>query len=237
MKVHCLFEQSGTFKKEFIKLGHQAFDYDIQNEFGQTDFIVNLFGQIEGGYKGEPSIFDAMTKDDLIMAFFPCVRFENQVMLWFRGQNYSQRDWSDEQKMERCINLHEELNHNYKLVNQLFITCIRKGLKLIMENPFSEEHYLRRYWCYQPAVIDRDRTERGDYFVKPTQYYFLNCKPQNNLIFETMDYNGINCYNAITKMTKEDYGHVAKNAKTARSMIHPQYANRFIREFILEEQE
>ena len=51
MKVHCLFEQSGTFKKEFIKLGHQAFDYDIQNEFGQTDFIVDLFGQIEGGTK------------------------------------------------------------------------------------------------------------------------------------------------------------------------------------------
>lgn len=35
-KVHCFFEQSGTFKNEFIKLGIPAEDYDIQNNFGQT---------------------------------------------------------------------------------------------------------------------------------------------------------------------------------------------------------
>ena len=36
-KAHCFFEQSGTFKNEFIKLGIPAEDYDIQNEFGQTE--------------------------------------------------------------------------------------------------------------------------------------------------------------------------------------------------------
>ena len=36
-KVHCFFEQSGTFKNEFIKLGIPAEDYDIQNNFGETD--------------------------------------------------------------------------------------------------------------------------------------------------------------------------------------------------------
>lgn len=51
-KVHCLFEQSGTFKNEFIKLGIPAEDYDIQNEFGQTDHIVDLFENIRGGMKG-----------------------------------------------------------------------------------------------------------------------------------------------------------------------------------------
>ena len=29
-KVHCFFEQSGTFKNEFIKLGVPAVDYDRQ---------------------------------------------------------------------------------------------------------------------------------------------------------------------------------------------------------------
>lgn len=29
MKVYCLFEQSGTFKNEFKKLGYDALDYDI----------------------------------------------------------------------------------------------------------------------------------------------------------------------------------------------------------------
>ena len=51
MKVHCLFEQSGTFKNEFKKLGYEAYDYDILNEFGQTDYIVDLFENIRGGTK------------------------------------------------------------------------------------------------------------------------------------------------------------------------------------------
>ena len=42
-KVHCFFEQSGTFKNEFIKLGIPAEDYDIQNNFCQTDHFVDLF--------------------------------------------------------------------------------------------------------------------------------------------------------------------------------------------------
>lgn len=46
-KVHCFFEQSGTFKNEFIKLGIPAEDYDIQNNFGQTDNVIDLFHEIE----------------------------------------------------------------------------------------------------------------------------------------------------------------------------------------------
>ena len=42
-KVHCFFEQSGTFKNEFIKIGISAYDYDIQNNFGQTDYVIDLF--------------------------------------------------------------------------------------------------------------------------------------------------------------------------------------------------
>ena len=48
-KVHCLFEQSGTFKNEFIKLGIPAEDYDILNDFGQTDHVIDLFAEIRGG--------------------------------------------------------------------------------------------------------------------------------------------------------------------------------------------
>jgi hypothetical protein len=49
MKVHCLFEQSGTFKNAFKKYGIEAYDYDIQNEFGETDHVIDLFKEIEGG--------------------------------------------------------------------------------------------------------------------------------------------------------------------------------------------
>jgi hypothetical protein len=57
-KVHCLFEQSGTFKNEFIKLGIPAEDYDIQNNFGETDNVVDLFAEIESAYDGKSSLFD-----------------------------------------------------------------------------------------------------------------------------------------------------------------------------------
>lgn len=51
-KVHCFFEQSGTFKNEFIKLGIPAEDYDIQDNFGQTDHTDDLFAAIETAYEG-----------------------------------------------------------------------------------------------------------------------------------------------------------------------------------------
>ena len=57
-KVHCFYEQSGTFKNEFIKLGIPAEDYDIQNNFGETDNVVDLFKAIEDAYDGKPSLFD-----------------------------------------------------------------------------------------------------------------------------------------------------------------------------------
>lgn len=49
-KVHCFFEQSGTFKNEFIKMGIPAEDYDIQNNFGQTDNVIDLFSEIDKEY-------------------------------------------------------------------------------------------------------------------------------------------------------------------------------------------
>lgn len=79
-KAHCFFEQSGTFKNEFIKMGIHAEDYDIQNNFGQTDHVIDLFSEIESAYSCKASIFDDISRDDIIMAFFPCIYFENIQM-------------------------------------------------------------------------------------------------------------------------------------------------------------
>lgn len=234
MKAHCLFEQSGTFKNEFKKLGVEAYDYDILNNYGQTDYQLDLFAEIVGGYEGKPSIFDHIQQDDIILAFFPCIRFENQIMLSFRGQQHGMENWTYKQKMEHDMELLEELKTNYDTVNKLFILCMERNLKLIMENPFSEEHFLRRYWCYPPAVIDRDRRDNGDYFKKPTQYWFLNCEPRYNFLFEATEYNAVDCKDANRFMNKTHYEGFANSMKEARSMIHPAYASRFIRTHILE---
>lgn len=89
-KIHCFFEQSGTFKNEFKKLGFEAEDYDIQNEFGETDNVIDLFAEIEKAYNGEASIFDKISKDDLILAFFPCIYFcsTSQMAFSFGCHNY-----------------------------------------------------------------------------------------------------------------------------------------------------
>lgn len=51
-KVYCLFEQSGTFKNELKKIGYSAYDYDIQNNHGETDHVIDLFAEIEKAYTG-----------------------------------------------------------------------------------------------------------------------------------------------------------------------------------------
>jgi len=227
-KVHCLFEQSGTFKNEFKKLGIEAYDYDILNDFNETDYQIDLFSEIRGGYEGKPSIFDDISQEDLILAFFPCTRFESRIPLWFRGEAQQQKNWTDEEKLEYAMNLHGELHHFYLLITKMVMIAKRKGLKLIIENPYMQPHYLTTYWCIKPTIIDKDRTENGDYYKKPTQYWFINCSPKNNIIFEALDYVETK---VISRVKKEN----GVSVKTQRSMIHPQYANRFIRQYLIDE--
>ncbi len=220
-KAHCFFEQSGTFKKEFQKLGIAAEDYDILNDFGETDHVIDLFEEITRAYDGVESIFDDILPSDLIVAFFPCTRFEDQALLLFRGQNSGMKGFAQEQKLEYDLKLHSELSLFYEMVTKLAIVCLRRGLKLIIENPYSSQHYLVRYWSLPSDFVDNDRTLRSDKFKKPTQYWFINCKPSYNVIFEPQiihkEYKRIKCY----------------CNKVERSMITPEYANRFIREFLL----
>lgn len=221
MAYYCLFEQSGTFKNEFKKLGYEAYDYDIRDEFKETDYICDLFVDIESAYNNKESIFDDISSNDTILAFFPCTRFENQIQLFFRGTSASQKTWSDEQKLEYDLKLHKELSEMYELVTKLAIVCIRRKIPLIIENPYSTTHYLVKYWAIPYSVLDQDRTKRGDYYKKPTQYWFINCKPQQNMILEA--------YSIQEKKVVENV-----HSKTERSMISSEYAKRFIREFILE---
>lgn len=219
---HCFFEQSGTFKNEFKKLGYEALDYDIQNEFGETNYIIDLFEQIEKAYKNERSIFDNISQKDTIIAFFPCIRFEDQIQLHFRGTANQQKKWSDIKKLENNLILHKELSKLYEVITKLAIVCLRGKIPLIIENPYSSMHYLVKYWCIPAKVIDKDRTLRGDFFEKPTQYWFINCEPKYNMILEPQVW--------YKKKTIEN-----THNKTERSMISKEYANRFIREFIIKE--
>ena len=229
MKYHCFFEQSGTFKNEFKKLGYKAYDYDILNDFNETDYTIDLFDEIEKGYLGIASIFDKMKKEnDTILAFFPCIRFEDQIQMCFRGTANQQKSMSLESKLQYDLKLHKELHDLYNYITKLAIVCVRKQIPLIIENPYSTTHYLVKYWCIPYTILDTDRTKNGDYYRKPTQYWFINCEPKNNFIFEPLEH----VETRIIQYQKNENG---LDRQVLRSMIHPQYAKRFIKEFIVEE--
>ena len=111
-----------------------------------------------------------------------------------------------------------------KCFRKCFPICLRRKIKLIIENPYSEVHYLTRYWPIKPSYIDYDRSQTGDFEKKPTQFYFINCEPKFNFIFEATHIKTKYTHNSLWWK---------KNYTVVRSMISPDYANRFIREFIL----
>ena len=228
MKAHCLFEQSGTFRNEFRKLGIEAYDYDILNNYGQTDFQIDLFAEIEKSYGGGRSVFDNMTQEDLVLAFFPCTRFEAKIPLTFRGEAFQMKNYTDKQKLEVSMKLHEELHRNYMLISEMVLIALDKGLRMVIENPYTSPHYLTTYWCIKPKIIDKNRRDNGDYMKKPTQYWFINFDPKFNLVFEPIDYVEKRTCNHITSKTGE------KSRAETRSEIHPQYASRFIRQYLID---
>lgn len=217
---HCFFEQSGTFKNVFKKLGYTAYDYDILNDFEETDYQIDLYNEINKGYSGGDSLFDKIETGDYVIAFFPCIRFESQILLGFRGESRQMKNWSLMQKLENDLKLHKELSELYELITKLAILSIRKDFKLIIENPYSSQHYLTRYWCIKPTIIDLNRHKNGDYYKKPTQYFFINCEPKNNVFFEPIE---------MKKIKKVD-----TQTKVNRSKISSGYAERFIKNYIID---
>lgn len=180
-----------------------------------------------GGYRGEESIFDGFRHDDLILAFFPCTRFEAQINLAFRGEQYQMKKYSDLQKLEYSMKLHKELHRNYEAISEMAHIGIERNLKMVIENPFTPPHYLTMYWPLKPAVVDRNRMDNGDYMKKPTQYWFINMEPKNNILMEPIKY--VEPRNVERLKNAEE-----KKRQILRSEIHPQYASRFIRQFLLE---
>lgn len=225
-KVFCFFEQSGTFKNEFIKMGINAEDYDIRNDFGQTDHVTDLFSEINKAYEGVPSVFDGITKNDLVFAFFPCTRFEDQSVMLLNGTQYQMKKYTDLRKLETAMKTHRELHEMYMSFCTMCYVCIDRGIPLIIENPASVQHYLNRYFPIKPKLVDRDRRNDGDYYKKPTQYWFINCEVKNKVLWEPLE---------IVE-TKKIVNVNCKNRAQIRSLIHPQYARRFILSHIVSEE-
>lgn len=231
-KIYCFFEQSGTFKNEFRKLGYEAEDYDIQNEYGQTDHICDLFAEIEAGYDGKPSIFDSITPDDLVLAFFPCIYFCNYADFNIRQVNDAMKKWAIEDIWSWKLDFMNKRN-DFAVLALKFAAIIEiRGLRMIMENPWNTMNYTNYHWFRTPSFIDHNRQLRGDYFVKPTAYWYYGCEPTIGYSFQKPKIK--------RRIVKYGGGSdVAKGSKTGgvcskeRSEISPDYARNFICDFII----
>lgn len=226
--MHCFFEQSGTFKNEFIKLGIPAEDYDIQNNFGQTDHVVDLFAEINKAYCKRRSIFDGIGKDELIIAFFPCIHFCDAKTMLFRGCAIFQKKWPLEKIMRNNIKTNRERNKFYEVLLKFVAVVANRGGHLIIENPWNDSGatFLQNNFL-PPTVIDKNRALRGDYFRKPTAYWFLNCEPCHGETYTPTPKNKIK---SVLQMKQGEHAGLCSEE---RSMIAPQYAHNFICDFIL----
>lgn len=215
--AHCLFEQSGTFKKEFKRLGVGAWDYDIADDFGETDFQCDLFAQIDKAYQEQPSVLDGISPNDLVVTFFPCTYFCGHNEMFFCGTNYNFQQLTMPARLDKIME-RAQLRHDYFMTLLKFCRIIEsRGLRAIMENPYNAHHYWRFNFPYKPAIIDMNRRLSGDYFKKPTQYLFVNCEPAGKRSLQ---------------MDKE-MRFVEDHRGIDRSLISPDYAHNFICDHIL----
>ena len=98
---------------------------------------------------------------------------------------------------------------------------------MIVENPYMQPHYLTQFFPIKPKVIIKDRNKEGDYFKKPTQFFFVNCEPEQNVVFAPIE--------PITPVNVDDAQRLDVSGTRAekRSLMHPQFVERFIKTYIV----
>lgn len=221
--VHCLFEQSGTFRDAFKEFGVRALDYDIRNDYGRTDYVCDIFKEIDQAWCGQRSMFDYIRPGyDLSFAFFPCIYFSEYNVNMFTGESYNYRSMNRREILEFILHRDEQRAQYYRLLMKLCGIYELSGNRLIVENPFGVNHYLYNNFPYAPGVVDFNRRARGDYYRKPTQYIFINCSPANGMT-----------YQRPKNVRRIDDHHNDHKGNKQRSEISPEYARNFIRDFVL----
>lgn len=162
------------------------------------------------------------------MAFFPCIYFECLSMMSFSWTARNYRKLSKLDALKQIIKRAGDRYNMYVLLLKMVGCVEQRGLRLVIENPWAMQHYLKQgNFLQPPSLIDMDRTRRGDYVRKPTAYWFFNCEPTQGQSFQQ-----------TPKDQVKDILHMKKGAHAGlcseeRSMISPDYARNFICDFIL----
>ena len=222
--------------------------------------LLTCFTRLKQRMRGGVSIFDSITYDDLIIAFFPCIKFcsvMEQIQhedfydaAQRRKKNFGTKEYFV-RKWEVLRGYSQERFYFYDVLLKLTAIVQIRGLRLIIENPWHPTNFTNHFFFLRTSLIDKNRTLRGDYFVKPTAYWYVNCNPTNGHSFQPTKKSDIRRITAGSgasqtkrklkkKIDKEILDkwyidHTSDNniCDEKRSMISPDYARNFICDFIL----
>jgi hypothetical protein len=144
----------------------------------------------------------------------------------FKGVHISMKKWTLSEIMDFNIDAAKERENFFTLLMKLVKIVSCKGFKMIIENPWntSRETYLQCNFI-KPTIIDTNRSLRGDYYVKPTAYWFIGCEPTYGFS-EQLDKPSVRILDCKGSGK-------AGICSEERSMISPDYARNFICDFIL----
>lgn len=141
----------------------------------------------------------------------------------FTAVNY--RKLSQREKTKQILERSENREKFFRLAVKMISVAIMRNIPIIMENPWSEQTFLKANFVAAPSVVDGNRMLRGDYFKKPTAYWFFNCEPTIGQSYQKPKETKSVAY--CKKAPK------AGVCSEERSMISPDYARNFICDFIL----
>ena len=143
----------------------------------------------------------------------------------FSWTDLNYRKLTTRQKTEKILERGRNREHFFTLAIKMLTIAKERGLRLIMENPWAEQTYLKANFIMPPTIIDKNRMLRGDYFVKPTAYWFINAEPTNGFTYQQ---------DKQKKTIRSTKGSAkAGLCSEERSMISPDYARNFICDWVI----
>lgn len=130
------------------------------------------------------------------------------------------------QKIERAMKRLYNRTYFHSLLYKLLGVVSDRKIRLIIENPATPPNYLITGQNFpRPTFVDKNRMLRGDFFIKPTAYWFFNCE---------RTYGFTRQRDKKKRLIKDcKPGIRAGMCSEERSMISPDYARNFICDFII----
>ena len=162
------------------------------------------------------------------MAFFPCIEFSCVAQMWFSLGQRDYDNWPYLKRIDYMLEKNQRRAYLFELIYKFCGVCLDRGIRMVFENPWSENTYLKvNVFLKKPTLIDADRTRRGDYFRKPTAYWFWNCEPTHGETYQQTPAHKIRKIDHTKKAPQKGL------CSEDRSIISTDYARNFICDFLL----